>query len=257
MITAYHRPHTIQEALDLLSQPNIYPLGGGTILNRPSPDCYTVVDLQALGLHTVNKVGENLVSGATVTLQILLESVHTPEALKKAIRLEAPINLRNMGTVAGALVACDGHSSFAAVLLALDARVTIAHLSAAGDSPTMTNILFPIGEILPIRSEILAGKLITQIEIPLNIRLSYEYVARSPADRPIVHAALAQWPSGRTRLVIGGWGSAPSLAMDGNDASGIEEAARNAAHEASDEWASAEYRAEVAAVLAKRCLDKV
>jgi CO/xanthine dehydrogenase FAD-binding subunit len=58
------------------------------------------------------------------------------------------------------------------------------------------------------------------------------------------------------RLVLGGWGKAPSVAMDGNEPSGVEAAARNAAHEAADEWASAEYRSDVAAVLAKRCLEK-
>ena len=37
----------------------------------------------------------------------------------------------------------------------------------------------------------------------------------------------------------------------------IEEAARNAAHDAADQWASAEYRSAVAAVLAKRCLERL
>ena len=32
-------------------------------------------------------------------------------------------------------------------------------------------------------------------------------------------------------------------------------AAKNAFHEATDEWASAEYRMDVASTLAKRCLD--
>ena len=44
------------------------------------------------------------------------------------------------------------------------------------------------------------------------------------------------------------------LAMDGTEADGIQEAARNAYHEANDEWASAEYRMDVAAVLAGRAL---
>jgi CO/xanthine dehydrogenase FAD-binding subunit len=44
------------------------------------------------------------------------------------------------------------------------------------------------------------------------------------------------------------------LAMDGTEADGLESAARNAYHEATDEWASAEYRMDVASILAKRCL---
>ncbi|MBU2609337.1 MAG: hypothetical protein KJ606_00105 [Chloroflexi bacterium] len=72
-----------------------------------------------------------------------------------------------------------------------------------------------------------------------------------------LRAALAQWPAGRTRLALGGWGRSPLLAMDGNEAEGLESAARNAYHEATDEWASSEYRMDVAAVLAKRCLEEL
>jgi len=100
----------------------------------------------------------------------------------------------------------------------------------------------------------LQNKLITQISIPTNIKTSYEYVARTPADKPIVCAALGQWSAGRTRLVLGGWGTSPSLAMDGKGTEGIEAAAKNTAHDATDAWASAEYRQDVAATLATRCL---
>jgi CO/xanthine dehydrogenase FAD-binding subunit len=150
--------------------------------------------------------------------------------------------------VAGALVACNGRSPFAVVMLALDAKLTVA----GGQSSVVS-----LGGLLPLRTEILQGKLITKIEIPLNARLSFETVARTPADKPIVCAALAQWPAGRTRLALGGWGRLPLLVMDGNEPGGVEQAARNAFHEAGDEWASAEYRREIAAVLAKRCLAKL
>jgi hypothetical protein len=59
------------------------------------------------------------------------------------------------------------------------------------------------------------GWLIISISIPLNVKLSFEYVARTPADKPIVCAAVAQWNSGRTRLALGGYGKIPMLAMDG------------------------------------------
>lgn len=251
MIKEYFRPKTLEEALERLAQPNTRPLGGGTVLSRQSDEAFDVVDLQALGLNKIHKVGEKLEIGATATLQALLECEHTPEALKTALRLEAPLNLRNIGTVAGTLVACDGRSPFAAVMLALDAKLTVDGGPQTEEKATSTD--YRLGDLLPLRQEILRGKLITKIEIPLNVSLAYEYVARTPVDRPIVCAALAQWTSGRTRLVVGGWGASPSVAMDGKDASGIEPAARNAAHDAEDEWASAEYRREVAVTLAKRC----
>ncbi len=247
MITEYHRPHSLAEALKLLSAPNKRPLGGGTVLTHPDAESFAVVDLQALGLDRLRKSGNNLVIGAMVTLQALSEYPHTPSALRTAIKLEAPLNLRNMGTVAGTLITCDGRSPFAVVMLALDAKLTVVN----GESSVVN-----LGDLLLLRQELLRGKLITKIEIPLQTKLSFETVARSPVDKPIVCAALAQWASGRTRLVIGGWGNSPSVAMDGNEVSAIEAAARNAAHDAADKWASSEYRSDVAAVLAKRCLEK-
>ena len=243
MITNYHRPQTLDEALTLLAQPNTLPLGGGTLLSSSKADSVSVVDLQLLGLDSLRKNGNNLEIGATVTLQQLLESEHCPEALKSAIKLEAPLNLRNSATVAGTLVTCDGRSSFATSLLALDAKITII----VNRKPEIVNL----GEFLPLRPR----GLITLITIPLHIKFAFDYVARTPSDKPIVCVALAQWNSARTRLAIGGWGKSPSLAMDGTEADGLDTAARNACHEATDEWGSAEYRMDVAATLAKRCLE--
>jgi putative selenate reductase FAD-binding subunit len=242
MITTYHRPQTLDEALALLNQPNTFPLGGGTLLSQPTSDPVQVVDLQSLGLDSLLKKGNDLEIGATCTLQSLLESDHCPEALKVAIKLEAPINIRNSATVAGTLVSSDGRSTFTTALLAMDARITVV----SGQSSVVS-----VGEFLPLRP----SGLITLITIPLNTKFAFEFVSRTPADKPIVAAALSQWNSGRTRLTLGGYGKSPILAMDGTEAEGLDVAARNAYHEANDVWASAEYRMDVAATLAKRCLE--
>jgi CO/xanthine dehydrogenase FAD-binding subunit len=243
MITAYHRPQTLDEALTLLAQPNTQPLGGGTLLasRKPMADSVEVVDLQLLGLDSLTKKGNELELGATLTLQSLLESEHCPEALKSALKLEAPLNLRTAATVAGTLVACDGRSTFATALLALDAKITIFSTESS---------VIGIGEFLPLRPR----GLITSIAIPTNIKVAFEYVSRTPADKPIVCVVLARWNSGRTRLAVGGYGKSPMLAMDGTEAEGVEAAAKNAFHEATDDYASAEYRMDVAATLATRCL---
>ena len=86
MITTYHRPHSLEEALTLLNQPNRIPLGGGTLLSKPATDPVEVVDLQALDLDSITKSGNNpstgsgqrLELGATVTLQQLLEVCALP-----------------------------------------------------------------------------------------------------------------------------------------------------------------------------------
>jgi CO/xanthine dehydrogenase FAD-binding subunit len=131
-------------------------------------------------------------------------------------------------------------------LLALDAKLEIR-------DPANNSQASSVGVFLPLRPR----GLITAITMPLNVKLAFDYVSRTPADKPIVCAALAQWNSGRTRLALGGYGKSPSLAMDGTEAEGIETAARNAFHEALDEWASAEYRMDVAATLAKRCSERL
>jgi len=198
-----------------------------------------------------------------VTLQQLLESELCPDALKSALRLEAPLNVRNAATVAGNLVASDGRSTFAAMLFALDAKLEIRsidkfqliEMETESHPPKQDVTTLGLGEFLPLRLEQIRGKLITSVVAPLNVKLSFEYVSRTPVDKPIVCAALTQWNSGRTRLVLGGHGKSPLLAMDGTESDGVETAARNAFHEVADEWASAEYRMDVASTLAKRCLE--
>lgn len=250
MITAYHRPDSLDQALQLIGRPSprTVPLGGGTVLSRPQVDPIEVVDLQLLGLSRIRKRGNNLEIGATVTLQNLLEDKVCPAAMQPSLKLEAPLNLRNAATVAGTLVVCDGLSAFGAVLLALDAKTVLM-------KPHLERLR--LGDFFPLRSQLLYGSLITAIEIPTNARLAFEYVSRTPADKPIVCVALAQWPSGRTRLAVGGYGGAPMLAMDGPEAHGVEAAARNAFHDASDQRGSAEYRMDVAATLARRCMTSI
>jgi len=259
MITAYHRPKTLDEALALLAQPNTLPLGGGTLLSHTSTtlstggtaDSTEAIDLQLLGLDSLRVNGNSLELGATLTLQSLLESEHCPEALKRALKLEAPLNIRNSATVAGTLVSCDGRSTFATMLLALDAKLSVSseQSSVVSDQSSVISL----GEFLPLRPR----GLITSITIPINTKLSFEYVSRTPADKPIVCVALAQWNSGRTRLAVGGYGKSPMLAMDGTASDDVATAARNAFHEATDEYGSAEYRMDVASTLAKRCLEAI
>lgn len=249
MIVEYHRPNTLEEALSLLNRSDMrtLPLGGGTVLNHPSQERFAIVDLQALGLD-VNVRGSNTWTlGATLTLQALLETPELPPALEVAIRHEASYNLRQVATLAGTLVSADGRSPFTTALLALDAELELK--SAVSPSEWLS-----LGDLLPVRNERLSGRLITSIRLPSNTRLAYESVARTPVDLPIVCTALARWPSGRVRMALGGFGNAPVLAFDGPEPGGLEIAAREAYSQAGDEWASAEYRRDVAATLAKRCL---
>lgn len=251
MITAYHQPTTLEEALTLIGRasPRTVPLGGGTLLSHTKQETLEVVDLQALGLGKIVEQGKNLEIGATAALQGLLEHPGCPLAMKPAIKLEAPLNLRNAATVAGTLVTCDGRSTFTTALLALDARLTMLSIPSDGKAPAERSE--SLGDYIPLRP---AG-LITRITAPLQAGLAFEYVSRTPSDKPIVCVAVAKWPSGRTRVAVGGYGTAPRLAMDGTESGGADVAASNAMHDATDPRGSAEYRMDVAATLARRCLE--
>lgn len=252
MIIEYQRPKTLPEALTLLARekPISFPLGGGTYLNRVSDELYAVIDLQGLGLGTITKKGNTLELGATVTLQQFSEYEGLPTDIYKVINHEGSYNLRQMATVAGTLVTANGRSPYATVMLAMDTKLEVTRIN-----DIVKNV--KLGDWLPLRARTKPGELITKVKFPSNIKVSYESIARSPADQPIICAAVAQWASGRTRLVLGGWGEAPVLAMDGPEADGIELAAMNSCSRAADEWASSEYRQEMAGILASRCTTRL
>jgi CO/xanthine dehydrogenase FAD-binding subunit len=249
MILEYHRPKKLEEAINLLARdhPETIPMGGGTDLSRASDKEYAVVDLQALGLNEVIHSGNYIELGPTVTLQQVVENGGLEPALREAAEHEAPLNLRNVKTVAGVLISADGTSPFVTALMAMDGRI----------SWLLDEAETGIGDWLPIRRDGLPGKLLRKISLPAQAHLSFEMVARTPQDAPIVCAAIASWPSGRVRAVLGGYGSAPLMVFDGNGSIGVEIAARSAYSQAADPWASADYRAETAQILVRRCLHRL
>lgn len=249
MIVEYYRPKNLAEALALVADPKTKTvfMGGGSTIDRYNTEPFAVLDLQDLGLNTLQSKGNTLEIGATATLQALYEQSQIQTGLKNAIYREASINLRQVATVAGTLVASDGRSPFTTAMLAIDPSITLI--------PGEERI--NLGDLLALRDKNLNSKLITKIAMPLNVQLAYQYVARTPADLPIVCAAVARWPSGRTRVVLGGTGETPILALDGPESGGEQISAADAYSHVGDQWASAEYRQEMAQVLVKRCLSRL
>ena len=270
-ITAYHRPQTLEGALALLARPDAtsLPMGGGTILTRkgwaPNRESQTgdpdhgveIVDLQALGLNTIQIEEDSIRVGATVTLQTLLDRVAQASliaqspALVRALTLEASSNLRQVATIAGQLVSADGRSALVTALLALDVRLNWEPGAK----------IISLGNWLPLRSMAPPGALITSVSWSRQPVLALEVVGRSPLDRPVVCVAVAAWPSssapggfGRTRVALGGFGDCPMLVLDGPEPGGAEIAAQSAYSGAEDAWASAAYRQELAGILTRRAL---
>ena len=252
MITEYYRPEKLDEALVLINRtdPRTLVLGGGLYINEVIKEPIAVVDVQNLGLNEIVQKGKKLKVGAAATLQSLLISGLIPSALEKAISHQETYNRRQVATQAGTLVAATGRSPIPGVLLALDAE-----LELRGEGTGTEKVL--LGDFLPVRGAETTGKLIHSITIPIDISLSYHYVARSPADLPIVASAVAMWSSGRTRAVLLGFGDQPLMVFDGPEKEGADAAARDAYSEAADQWASAAYRSHAAGVLVNRCLDEL
>jgi CO/xanthine dehydrogenase FAD-binding subunit len=252
MIKEYNRPETLEEAIGLLNrkEPSTVVLGGGLYINEVIKEPIAVVDVQGLGLTKISRKGKKLEVGAAATLESLLISESIPHVLHKAIRHQETYNRRQVATLAGAIIAANGRTPVPSVLLALDAELELVGKENVKD-------VVKLGDFLPLRQEKIAGKLITSIQIPLELKASYHYVARSPADLPIVGASVAVWGSGRTRVVLLGYGEQPVMVFDGPESEGAEIAARDAYSEAADQWAESEYRSDVAGALVCRCLNEI
>jgi CO/xanthine dehydrogenase FAD-binding subunit len=108
-MSAYVRPQTLEEALELLATDGAVPMGGGTDLagqaDRGIREPGLVVDLQEAGLGGVGAEGDGLMIGAAATLAELAASplVEPYAAVAVAAGSAASALLRNVGTVGGNL----------------------------------------------------------------------------------------------------------------------------------------------------------
>jgi len=241
----YVRPESIEQALEQLASG--VALGGGTTLAPRRNSLETVVDLQGLGLSDLEVAGGKVVAGAGCSLQQIVEAKGTMvEALVEACRREAAWNLRNMATLAGAVLACDGRSPLTTALLAVGARAVLA----GGEVIDLDDLLD--------RRPLAAGTLVTALQWKTKATMRYEQVARSPADRPIVAVAVGHTDGAAHRVVLAGFGDRPvrvaraEKALAADDVRAAGEAAAEAYAQAGDAWASAEYRSHVASVLVRR-----
>ncbi|MDY6847342.1 MAG: FAD binding domain-containing protein, partial [Chloroflexota bacterium] len=185
MIKKYFRPQNVEEALALLTdaQKNLTPLGGGTSVSRHQEAHLGVVDLQDTSLDQITVQGQRIQVGAMVRLNDLMGHADIHSEIQRAIMIDASENIRNMATLGGWLVSSTGRSIISCVLLAMDTSLTWEP----------GNKRVPIGNWLPLREVEPPGVLITEAEWWLRPHLAFEYVARSPKDKPTLIVAVAQW----------------------------------------------------------------
>jgi len=158
------------------------------------------------------------------------------------------IRVRSTGTVGGNLAFAEPRSDVIAALLALDAQVRLATLSARRE--------LPLKDFLqgPYEVDLQPGELITSVALPVgatNFGI-YRKIVRS--ERPIVGVALTHFTSGRWRLVVGAVGPEPTL-VEAELLSGFLPAAIATGADATTDLNGSEaYKRHLTSVMVERCL---
>jgi xanthine dehydrogenase iron-sulfur cluster and FAD-binding subunit A len=266
-IRSYHRPTRLTDALDLVKR-GVMPLAGGTRLLASTAEIPNVLDLSGLGLDQVAVDDGDLVLGATVTLQDVIDCraayEMTSGLLPAACRAFSPSRmLRNMATVGGECVESAPDSEVAAALLALNAVFNLAHPDGPMEVPAI--------RFLKRSAEDLAGGgLVQSVLIPgAPGGAALERVAPLTSARPIVSVAATVTFAGsvcsRARIAVTGLAGPPHRVVEaesrieGTPAGDeqIEVAVQRLGDHAafrSDGLASASYRREAAMALTRRAL---
>jgi carbon-monoxide dehydrogenase medium subunit len=255
----YAKPATLADAVAILAQdPDAKPVSGGHTLlpalklrlNRPT----TLVDLSGIGeLRGVKLEGGRLVIGALTRHHEVHASPHVKSAIPALAAMAGTIGdtqVRNRGTMGGSVANNDPSADYPAALLALGATVHTTKRSIAADD-------FFTGMFSTALDQ---GELVVAIEFPVPEKAGYAKM-KNPASRySMTGVFVAKGPAG-LRVAVNGAGpgvfrqqameaalaanwSPDAVAAVKQDADGLN----------SDIHGSAEYRAHLVTVMAKRAV---
>ena len=258
---AYQKPTSLADAVKVLSDDmEAKALAGGQTfipvlkqrLNKPS----TVVDLAKLGLSGISVSDDVVTIGAMTThaaIAINADIKSKISGLQHQASLIGDEAVRHRGTMGGSLANNDPAACYPSALLALGGTIKTDRRSITADD-------FFQGMFTTALEQ---GEIITSIELPIPEKSAYEKF-RNPASRyAIVGIFVAKFPSG-VRLAITGAGQggvfrhaemerALSANFSPDAIAGIVTPPDNLN---SDIHASAEYRAHLIGVVAKRAVAK-
>lgn len=256
---AYHKPSSVADAVKLLSaDPDARPISGGQTLlpalkhrlNKPT----SLVDLSGIAeLRGIKREGDKITVGA---LTRHFEVENNPE-IKSAIPALAwmaghlgDVQVRNRGTMGGSVSNNDPAADYPAAVLALDATVHTDKRSIKANEffqGMFTTALEP-------------GELLVRIEFPVPEKCGYAKM-RNPASRYVMAGVFVAKTKGGVRVVVNGAGpgvfrqtemeKALSANWSPDAVGGIKQASEGLN---SDIHGSAEYRAHLVTVMAKRAV---
>lgn len=255
---AYQRPANVADAVKLLADPEAKPLAGGMTLipvlkqrlNRPS----TVVDLARLGLAGITVAGGTVTIGAMTTHVTVARSAEVKKAIPALASLAGEIGdpaVRYRGTIGGSLANNDPTADYPAAVLALGATIRTDRRTIEPDAyfrGMFTTALQP-------------GEIITAVAFPVPEKAAYVKFPNPASRYAMVGVFVAKGPKG-VRVAVTGAGQngvfrhagfEQALAKSWSAAS-LDGVATAAADLNSDIHGSAEYRAHLVGVIAKRAV---
>ena len=251
----YVRARSLEEAFDALSDPEAKVLAGGQSLLpvlklrvvRPS----LLVDIAELELGVVEERDGDVRVGSLTTWEALtsLRELERPAfaAVRDCAAEVGDLQVRNRGTVGGSLAHADPASDLPAVTLALGARLV---LRSSGGERQVDAADFFVG---PFLTALVPGELLLEVRFPVPASGSgsaYAKVEHPASGFALAGAAALVRPDGGRAVAVTGVAAQPFLLADDVE----PEQALADVEIYGDEFAPAEYRRHLAAVVARRAL---
>lgn len=241
----YLRSPSPEEALTLKEQfgEKAQLLFGGNFQPKLEEGVEVLIDLQDTSFDEVESTDSGLRFGGLITLNYLAEILDLAD-FSEALSIEFGLNVRNSLSLSNFLAHTSGRSPVLCCLEALGASViTLKH----PEEVALFQYIFERKQDDPVLNLLLTE--------PTG--LAFESVGRSPKDLPIVCVAAAKTEDGAIRVAAGGSVQVlPGFTIASFDEDGQNEI-KAALSGAEDQWASAEYRREVGAILLSRALQKL
>jgi carbon-monoxide dehydrogenase medium subunit len=260
----YHTPSSLDEAITLLSQNSDAKLlaGGHSLLPAMKLRLATpsaIIDMKHLrsSLQYIKEDGVVIAIGALTTHAAIAASSLVQQKIPVIAQTAAHIGdmqVRNMGTIGGALAHADPAADFPAAILAADAQMVIQ--GASGKRTVNASDFFQGFFATAVQ----AGEILVEIRVPVHSQASYQKFYH-PASGYAVCGVAAVVDNGKTRIGITGVASGAYRASGVESAleagSSIEDAATNAIDGVDvleDPFANAAYRSQLAKELTKRAI---
>ena len=252
----YMRASSLDDAFEALAEPDAKALAGGQSLlsvmklriARPS----VLVDIGGLALDEIELDGEELRLGALATWDTLASApaLGRPAlaALAECAAGVGDLQVRNRGTIGGSIAHADPASDLPAVVLALGARI---ELRSSGGERSVAAADFFQG---PFTTALAERELITAVVVPVppaGSGSAYVSVEHPASGFALAGAAALVRPDGTSSLAVTGVGATAFLLPDGDPGEALA-----TAEIYGDRFAAADYRRQLAGVVARRALDR-